>query len=336
MSIVKEVFNKVRCDYKALEDYGFIKVEDVYVYKKEFMPGFEAVITVIDSTNVSIKVFDMDMDEEFLGLDVMGQTGSFVSSLRFHLRELLEDIKDKCFTPVLFIGAQAYRIAKVIMDEYGDVPDFPFSRKPNEDSIVFRRDKTTKWYCLFMRLPYKKLGEDKDEEVDIINLKGDAEMIPELLKEPGFYPAYHMNKKHWFTITLDDRVDDEKILSLVAASRESIGTKFKAWIFLCPKYILEKGLNEDEEVILSNAPKSVKLGDRIYIYQGGEIKALTHELVVLKHHGSEVITKVVRPLPKDAFTYAKLNEYGIYYLEATMRMPDELLRSIKEYERKLK
>ena len=225
MSIVKDVFKKVRCNCEALVDYGFIKTKDVYVYRKEFMPDFEAVVSVSDKGEVSVMVLDKEIEEEFLGLDVLTQTGSFVSSVRYHLRELLEDIKDKCFVPVLFESAQADRIAKAIADEYGDEPNFPFSKKPYEGAAVFRRGKSKKWYALFMRLPYAKLGVEIDGEVDIIDLKGDPKMIPELLKESGFYPAYHMNKTHWFTIALDDTVNDAVIMSLVAASRESIELK---------------------------------------------------------------------------------------------------------------
>jgi predicted DNA-binding protein (MmcQ/YjbR family) len=52
-------------------------------------------------------------------------------------------------------------------------------------------------------------------EIEIINVKVEANMLKELLKQKGFYEAYHMNKKYWLTIVLDDTVDDEIIFSLI-------------------------------------------------------------------------------------------------------------------------
>ncbi|MBP3799889.1 MAG: MmcQ/YjbR family DNA-binding protein, partial [Bacilli bacterium] len=36
-----------------------------------------------------------------------------------------------------------------------------------------------------------------------------------LLKKKGYYEAYHMNKKSWITIILDDTVSDNDIKKLI-------------------------------------------------------------------------------------------------------------------------
>ena len=37
-------------------------------------------------------------------------------------------------------------------------------------------------------------------------------------KENGFYPAYHMNKKSWITVVLDETLKDATIMELIEKS----------------------------------------------------------------------------------------------------------------------
>lgn len=60
--------------------------------------------------------------------------------------------------------------------------------------------------------------EDQTPKVDILNVKASPERVAQLLKEPGIYPAYHMNKNHWISILLDDTVSDKMIHSLLSDS----------------------------------------------------------------------------------------------------------------------
>ena len=45
--------------------------------------------------------------------------------------------------------------------------------------------------------------------------------IEGLLSQKGFYPAYHMNKKSWVSIILNDTVPDGDIQSLIRNSYEN-------------------------------------------------------------------------------------------------------------------
>ena len=55
----------------------------------------------------------------------------------------------------------------------------------------------------------------KDENVEILNVKLDKDKIQNLLKIKGFYSAYHMNKKSWITMILDETLDDNTIMELI-------------------------------------------------------------------------------------------------------------------------
>ena len=69
---------------------------------------------------------------------------------------------------------------------------------------VFRG--TQKWFGLLMSVSPQSLRISGDARIDILNVKCDPLLIGSLRLKPGFFPAYHMNKRHWITIRLDGSV----------------------------------------------------------------------------------------------------------------------------------
>ncbi len=85
-----------------------------------------------------------------------------------------------------------------------------------------------KWFAVTMRISADKLGIPGKIMVDILNVKCNTSVIASLLEEePGFYPAYHMNKKNWISILLDDSVSAQKISWMVDKSYELTAIKSK-------------------------------------------------------------------------------------------------------------
>ena len=103
-----------------------------------------------------------------------------------------------------------------IAGTYGVEPDFPWARFPNH--MVFRHEQNRKWFALLMSIPGSKLGIQGDHTVDILNLKCDPLLTGSLRREPGFYPAYHMNKETWITAALDGSAEEERIKQLLHMS----------------------------------------------------------------------------------------------------------------------
>ena len=68
-----------------------------------------------------------------------------------------------------------------------------------------------------MYIPRSKL-EPSNTWVEVINLKLDKNEIPELIKKDGIFPAWHMNKKYWVSITLDDTLSDEEVMEYINIS----------------------------------------------------------------------------------------------------------------------
>lgn len=101
-------------------------------------------------------------------------------------------------------------------DRYGTEPDYPWASLPRY--AVLRHGNNKKWYALIMDLPRERLGLGGEGNIDILNLKCDPVLIGSLRLEPGFLPAYHMNRTSWITILLDGTVESERIFPLLEMS----------------------------------------------------------------------------------------------------------------------
>lgn len=55
-----------------------------------------------------------------------------------------------------------------------------------------------------------------------MTVKVNPKDLPQLLQQEGIYPAYHMSKKNWISIILDDKVTDDKLWTLVTQSRQLV------------------------------------------------------------------------------------------------------------------
>lgn len=108
--------------------------------------------------------------------------------------------------------------------QYGTEPDFPWA----DDNAVLRHKENKKWYGLIMRVGCEKLGLQGEGFVDALNVKCDPMLIGSLRMQPGFHPAYHMNKEKWITVRLDGSVPEDRIKSLIDLSHQLTGPKKKS------------------------------------------------------------------------------------------------------------
>lgn len=120
---------------------------------------------------------------------------------------------------------QRQRVIKHLQEQYGTVPETLWPRYPNHS--VFRHPVSRKWYAIIMEISKNKLGVADERSVDILNVKCSPMMLGSLLCEKGFFPAYHMNKKSWISILLDESVADETIFFLLELSYDSTTPKRK-------------------------------------------------------------------------------------------------------------
>ncbi|WP_274585271.1 MmcQ/YjbR family DNA-binding protein [Neisseria leonii] len=105
-------------------------------------------------------------------------------------------------------------------EKYGTRPDYPWQRHP--EYAVLRHRDSRKWYGLLMKVAAGTLGVDGGGRVEILNVKAEKNWVSQLRGQPGFLPAYHMDKANWLTILLDGSRHGE-VAALLAESYRLTG-----------------------------------------------------------------------------------------------------------------
>ncbi|MGM9850306.1 MAG: MmcQ/YjbR family DNA-binding protein [Bacilli bacterium] len=219
MNIEKDIFKRTIVNFKQIELYGFKKENNKYIFEKNFLKDdFKAIITIDDKGIISGKVIDLQINEEYTNINTE-MTGEFINKVRESYKDILIDIRNKCFENKYFIFDQSNRINKYIKDKYNNEPEFLWNKFPGY--AVYRNEKNKKWYGIIMNLDMSKLNNGTGE-TEIINIKLDENKIKKLLKQKGFYEAYHMSKKDWISIILNDTLKDDEIISLLNESYELV------------------------------------------------------------------------------------------------------------------
>ena len=224
MRIEEKIFQRKTPNYNALAPFGFLREGDVWRYREDFMGGdFYAEITVDGSGRVSGLVYDVMAGEEYLPVHVESRVGAFVGEVREAYAAILEKAAAACFFEEPFLFPQANRIAGLILEKYGELPDYPFATATTFG--VFRVRDNAKWYALIMNIPKCKLTGEKVADiaasplVEVMNVKVGEDGLSDALKVPGVYTCYHMSHKSWASVILDGTVSDEKVIEFIAVSR---------------------------------------------------------------------------------------------------------------------
>ena len=215
MNIESDIFKRSVVDFEKLEKYGFIKMNNTYYFEKTFLDNqFKTIITVNNDGSVNGRVIDLEFNEEYKNIRI-NMSGEFVGKVREEYKSILFDIKDNCFENRYFLSNQSNRIADYIKIKYGNSPEFLWDKLPG--CGVFRCKSSNKWYGIIMNIDFSKI-DNCSGEIEVLNVKLDQDEILELLKRKGFYKAYHMSKKDWISIVLNDTLNDDEILSLIDKS----------------------------------------------------------------------------------------------------------------------
>ena len=82
-----------------------------------------------------------------------------------------------------------------------------------------------KWFAGIFTIKGDQLGQDTNEPMDVVNLKCEPDLIPNLIHENEIYPAYHMNKRHWISVDIERYDDLEKLKMMVDMSYQLVGKK---------------------------------------------------------------------------------------------------------------
>ena len=93
-------------------------------------------------------------------------------------------------------------------------PEYPWG----DDNFIFRHRENRKWFAVAMRVPYRRLGIEREGSVGLVDFKCSPLMMDAYRKLPGVLPGYHMNKDHWLGVLLDGTAADETVKELLELS----------------------------------------------------------------------------------------------------------------------
>ena len=223
MKLIDELFKRYEVVESALISYGFTNKDNKYTYSKHIHNN-EFVLNIdINHGHINGLLLDTAFGDIFnqINQDV---TGSFVTSLKEECKAILLDIRDKCFVKQSFIYSQTNRINLLITKKYKVEPEFLWEKFPGFG--IYRNKNNQKWFAIIGNVSKNRIvGTDK-LEVEVLGLNlGDN--VPSLLNKEDIYPGYHLNKKSWVSIILDDSLNDEEIMSLVDLSYQVVNNKQK-------------------------------------------------------------------------------------------------------------
>lgn len=281
--------NSYQIHLPSLIPFGFILSNNRYTYREVFMEGqFEAVVEVDEAGQLSSFVWDCEMEEVYTAHLVTAPAGAFMGQVRESYQSILDRVEEACCIALPFSKDQSNRIAQLIKEKWGDLPDYPFAKLPTYGA--FRHPANNKWYALVTQVKRGQLDGSADQElVEIVNLKVDGREIAELLSQSGIYPAYHMSKKTWVSVLLDDTVEDQAILALLEKSRYQVGPKsYKAeqgpdyWVIPANPKVYDIDTEFAENKIVYWPQKStIQAGDIVAIYVTAPVQAIRYVCRVL-------------------------------------------------------
>lgn len=338
MSIESEIFKKYIPNNNKLIKYGFKKYNNSFKFSKPFMNNtFRADIVIDDKGQVIGKVIEIELDEEYTNFRIENAIGEFVNTVRDKYIKILQDIANSCFEKEDFIFEQTNRITRLINEKYKVVPEFLWDKFPGYG--VFRNTRSNKWFGIIMNIDRSKIISDKSGEIEILNVKLD-DNIQNCLGVEGIYPSYHLSKKSWISIILDDTLSDKEIMDLIDISYNISNVKGEWIIPSNPKYYDVINAFNDTDTIIWKQSNNITVGDIVYLYVAAPISAILYKCEVLevdipyKYSDKNVSMKKVMKIKllkkyeKDKFTFEKLNEYGIKAIRGPRGLTDELSKDL--------
>ena len=209
-----EIFKSYQFNQEKALAYGFVKNGEVWNYSCQILQGDFVMTVSITADNVSFQVFDQETGDLYPQVHMESMRGSFVGSVREACLKILYQIRKACFEVQDFICPQTKRIMAQIQEKYGNQLEYLWEKSPN--TAVLRHEGNKKWYAVLMKISWDKLEKGREGQVEAVNLKHDQ--VADLLSKKGIYPAFHMNKRYWISVALDDTLSDEEVLELIETS----------------------------------------------------------------------------------------------------------------------
>lgn len=333
-----KLFQGYQVQWDALRSYGFVQTQDAYVYRRDMQTqGMRMEWTITLDGTLSGRVIDTAFMEEYINFR-MEHCGTYGAGIREEYLAALLALRDACFIKTSFRSAQANRLEQRIAALYHDAPAFLWDSTP--DAGVFRHRGSEKWYAIIMHVAGSKV-QSTAASLDIINVKVNEHESSTLWQEKGFAPAYHMNKKHWITIYLDDTLSDDQIMRYVEASYRASKQR-NEWILPAnPKVFDVIAAFQESDTLTWKQGSQMQVGHRVYIYYGAPYSALLFQCRIVETdiqaegEPRRMRIQYVARFEPERYPFALLKQYGVNSVRSIRSMPESLCLFIHENETKV-
>ena len=209
-----EIFKAYQFNSQKAKEYGFVENQGVWTYSSTILQGDFFMIVTVEDGVLGFQVYDQETGDLYPQVHMESMRGTFVGTVREACLEVLYGIRKACFEVQDYICPQTKRIMTRVQEKYENQLEYLWEKSP--DTAVLRHEDNQKWYAVLMKISWDKLEKGREGLVEAVNLKQDQ--VSDLLVKKGIYPAFHMNKRYWISVPLDDSLSDEEILELIEKS----------------------------------------------------------------------------------------------------------------------
>ena len=205
-----EIFKAYQFNSKKAKEYGFVENRGIWTYSSTILQGDFLMRITVEDGDLTFQVFDQETGDLYPQVQMESMRGTFVGSVREACLEVLYELRKACFDVQEFLCPQTKRIMALVQEKYGNQLEYLWEKSP--DTAVLRHEDNQKWYAVVMKISWEKLDKSREGQVEVVNVKYDQ--VSDLLAEKGIYPGFHMNKRYWISLPLDDSLTDDKVLEL--------------------------------------------------------------------------------------------------------------------------
>ena len=209
-----EIFKAYQFNSKKAKEYGFVENQGVWTYNSTILQGDFLMMLTVKNGDLNFQVYDQETGDLYPQVHMESMRGTFVGTVREACLEVLYDIRKACFEVQEFLCPQTKRIMTLVQEKYENQLEYLWEKSP--DTAVLRHEDNQKWYAVLMKISWEKLDKSREGQVEVVNLKHDQ--VADLLLGKGIYPAFHMNKRYWISLALDDSLSDDEVLDLLEIS----------------------------------------------------------------------------------------------------------------------
>ena len=219
MKELKDFIKNKKIDFKKLEEFGFKLKDNSYHYYIFLLKNqFKMSVKINLDNSIFTEIIDTETNEPYVLHLLEIKRSGYSEKIYKAYSEILEKIKKVCFEDEIFKANYTKEIVAYVKNKYGDELEFLWEKSPK--NAVVRRKSSNKWYAVILTIPKRKIGLESDEFIEVINLHNIPKEIEKLIDYKRYFPAYHMNKKHWCTICLDGTIELKEIYKKIDISYE--------------------------------------------------------------------------------------------------------------------